>query len=314
MIRIVLKKFLEVVFFIVLITFISFSFLRIGPLDPVFVILNVDEVSVSQDQIEKVREEMGFNDPLLVQYGEWMLDFIRFDFGESYSTGQPVLEMILAKLPITLELSIGAIIVMLLIAIPLGSLSAIYRGHFIDHFARIMAVVGSAIPSFWLGLMFIDLFGVELKWFPTMGRDSMASIVLPSVTLGIAMSGVYVRLLRSSLIEAYAQDFIRAARARGIQERRIFLHYAFRYSLTPVITVFGVSLGSLIGGVVVIEVLFSYPGMGKLMIDAVRQRDYPLIQGYIFVVGVIVFLVNTVVDIVCHYMNAEIRLKEGGAD
>ncbi|WP_342796841.1 ABC transporter permease [Domibacillus sp. 8LH] len=177
-------------------------------------------------------------------------------------------------------------------------------------FLLFITFVGAAIPSFWLGLILIHLFGVQLNWLPTMGRDGFMSLVLPSVTLGLAISSVYVRLLRSSLLDSISQEFIRAARARGLSEGRIFFVHALRHSLPPVITVFGVSLGSLIGGVVVIEVLFAYPGVGKMVVDAIRQRDYPLIQGYILVMAVIVFVVNTCVDVSYRYLNPEMKLKE----
>lgn len=310
MVQILARKFFEVLFFMLFITFVSFLFVRLAPGDPVLTILNVDELSVSQEQVEALREELGFNKPLLVQYGLWLLNFIQLDFGNSYATGQPVMDMILMGLPATIELAVGALIVMLVVAIPLGSLSALYRNSWIDQVSRILSIIGAAIPSFWLGLIFIDLFGVRFNWLPTMGRDGFISLVLPSLTLGLAISSVYVRLLRSSLLDSLSQEFIRAARARGLSERRIFLVHAFRHSLPPVITVFGVSLGSLIGGVVVIEVLFAYPGIGKLVVDAIRQRDYPLIQGYILIMAIIVFIVNTCVDLSYRYVNPEMKLKE----
>ncbi|WP_028592717.1 nickel ABC transporter permease [Paenibacillus massiliensis] len=310
MIQIIARKLLEVALFLLLITFIGFLFLRLAPGDPVLTILNVDELSVSQEQIEQVREELGFNEPLLLQYGAWLSRMLRLDFGPSYATGQPVMEMILSVLPATMELAIGSLLVMLIISLPLGSLSALYRDRWIDQLSRLLSIVGAAVPSFWLGLILIDLFGVRLSLLPTMGRDGLESLVLPSLTLGLAISGVYVRLLRSSLLDALGQEFIRAARSRGLSEWRIFWAHAFRHSLPPVITVFGISLGSLIGGIVVVEVLFAYPGIGKLVVDSIRQRDYPMIQGYILVMAVIVFLVNTAVDISYRYLNPEIRWKE----
>ncbi|QXE01619.1 nickel ABC transporter permease [Terribacillus sp. DMT04] len=311
MFRIIGKRLVEVVLFVLFVTFCSFLFLRLAPGDPALTILNVDELNVSQEQVEVLREDMGFNDPLIVQYGKWLLDFIRLDFGNSYITNQPVSEMLMTGLPATLELTIGSLIVMLIVAIPLGSLSALYKGSWIDHVSRYFSIIGAAVPSFWLGLIFIDMFAVRLNWFPTMGRDSLLSLVLPAVTLGLAIAGVYVRLLRSSLLDSLGQEFVRAARARGIAEKRIFFSHAFRYSLPPVITVFGVSLGSLIGGVVVVEVLFAYPGVGKLVVDSIRQRDYPLIQGYIVLMAAIVFVVNTLVDLSYRYVNPELRLKKG---
>ncbi|MFJ5760546.1 nickel ABC transporter permease [Neobacillus sp. NPDC093182] len=310
MVQILTRKFFEVLFFMLFITFVSFLFVRLAPGDPVLTILNVDELSVSQEQVEALREEMGFNKPLLVQYGLWLFKFIQLDFGESYTTGQPVIDMIIIGLPATIELTIGSLIVMLIVSVPLGSLAALYRNSWIDQVSRFLSILGAAVPSFWLGLIFIDLFGVRLNWLPTMGRDGFISLILPSLTLGLAISSVYVRLLRSSLLDSLSQEFIRAARTRGLSERRIFFVHAFRHSLPPVITVFGVSLGSLIGGVVVIEVLFAYPGIGKLVVDAIRQRDYPLIQGYILIMAIIVFIVNTCVDLSYRYLNPEMKLKE----
>jgi peptide/nickel transport system permease protein len=313
-VRIFIRRLLEVALFVLFVTFVSFLFVRLAPGDPVLTILNVDELSVSQEEVETLREDMGFNKPLLVQYGHWLLDFVRLDFGVSYVTGQPVMDMIMKGLPATLELTVGSLIVMLIVSIPLGSLAALYRNRWIDHLSRILAILGAAIPSFWLGLIFIDLFAVRLNWLPTMGRDGFVSLILPSVTLGLAISSVYVRLLRSSLLDSLSQEFIRAARARGLSEKRIFVAHALRHSLPPVITVFGVSLGSLIGGVVVIEVLFAYPGIGKLVVDAIRQRDYPLIQGYILVMALIVFVINTSVDLSYRYLNPEMKLGERKAN
>jgi peptide/nickel transport system permease protein len=309
MFRILFRRFIEVVIFVLVITFISFLFVRLAPGDPVLSILQVDDVSITNEQVNELREELGFNDPLFVQYGDWFADFIQLDFGNSYLTNQPVMEMIMGGLPATLELTVGALLVMLGIAIPLGSFAALYRGSWIDQFSRTVSLLGAAIPSFWLGLLLIDLFAVRWGALPTMGRDGFRSLILPSVTLGLAITSVYVRLLRSSLIDSLSQDFIRAARSRGISEIRIFFVHAFRYSLPPVITVFGVSLGSLIGGVVVIEVIFAYPGIGKMVVDSIRSRDYPVIQGYLLIMAIIVFMVNSAVDLSYRYLNPELRLK-----
>ncbi|AJY74715.1 nickel ABC transporter permease [Paenibacillus beijingensis] len=310
MFRILSRRFIEVAVFLLVITFISFLFVRLAPGDPVLTILNVDDVSVTQEQVEALREQLGFNDPLLVQYGRWLFDFARLDFGNSYITNQPVMEMIAGGLPATLELSFGALIVMLLAAIPLGSLGALYRGSWIDQISRGVSLLGAAVPSFWLALIFIDLFAVRWGVLPPMGRDSIVSALLPSLTLGLAITGVYVRLLRSSLLDALSNEFIRAARSRGLSEMRIFFAHAFRSSLPPVMTVFGMSLGSLIGGVVVIEVIFAYPGIGKMVVDSIRSRDYPVIQGYMLIMAIIVFVVNSAVDLSYRYLNPEMRIKE----
>ncbi|CAM4420949.1 nickel ABC transporter permease [Paenibacillus tarimensis] len=310
MFQILARRFLEVVIFLLAVSFISFAFARLAPGDPVLSILRVDDVSVTKEQVEALREELGFNDPLLTQYSRWLADFVRLDFGKSYLTNQPVMEMVIGRLPATLELAIGSLIVMLAVAIPLGSLGALYRGSWIDQISRAVSLLGAAVPSFWMALIFIDLFAVRWGVLPPMGRDGFVSAILPSITLGLAITSVYVRLLRSSLLDSLSSEFIRAARSRGLTEMRIFFGHAFRHSLPPVITVFGVSLGSLIGGVVVIEVIFAYPGIGKLVVDSIRSRDYPVIQGYILVMAVIVFLVNSAVDLSYRYLNPELRLQE----
>lgn len=310
MFRILSRRLIEVAVFLLIITFVSFLFARLAPGDPVLSILRVDDVSVTNEQVEQLREEMGFNEPLLVQYGQWLTDFVKMDFGNSYITNQPVMEMLWSGLPATLELTAGALLVMLLIAVPLGSLAALYRDSWIDHVSRWVSLLGAAVPSFWLGLIMIDLFGVRFGILPTMGRDGIISAVLPSITLGLAITSVYVRLLRSSLIDSLGHEYIRTAQARGLSKSRIFFSHAFRSSLPPVITVFGVSLGSLIGGVVVIEVIFAYPGIGKMVVDAIRSRDYPVIQGYILIMAILIFIVNSAVDLSYRYLNPELRLKE----
>ncbi|MEC1260412.1 ABC transporter permease [Bacillus swezeyi] len=306
------KRLFELILFLFLLSFISFVFMKAAPGDPVKQMLRVDDVAVTDEQIEEFREELGFNKPIYIQYWNWFKRFFQFDFGHSYTTGEPVIDELSRKFPATLLLTGTSLLVMLLISVPIGTLSALYQDRWIDHIGRLLALIGAALPSFWLGFILIDLFSVRLKWLPSMGAGTFKHLILPSLTLGIAMSGVYVRLVRSSLIESLGQDFVRSARARGISETRIFLFHAFRHCLVPVITIFGVSLGSLLGGTVIIEVLFAYPGVGKLVIDAIIQRDYPIIQGYILFMGVTVVLINLLVDLSYQYLNPEIRLKEAG--
>lgn len=304
------KRLLELVLFLFLLSFVSFIFMKAAPGDPVRYMLNIDDVTISDEQIEDLREELGFNDPIYVQYWNWLVRFFQFDLGESYMTKQPVMNELASKIPDTLALTFSSMVVMLLIAVPIGTLAALYKNKWIDHLSRIFALIGASIPSFWLGLLFMQLFSVKLGVLPSMGKGTFPHMVMPSLTLGLAMAAVYVRLLRSSLLESLGQDFIRSAKARGLRPRRIFLFHALRHSLTPVITIFGVSLGSLLGGTVIIEVLFAYPGVGKLVVEAIVRRDYPIIQGYILFMGLIVVTINLLVDLSYRYLNPEIRLKE----
>ncbi|ASB88590.1 ABC transporter permease [Bacillus sonorensis] len=310
--KLIAKRLFELILFLFLLSFISFAFMKAAPGDPVKQMLRVDDVAVTDEQIEEFREELGFNKPIYIQYWNWFKRFFQLDFGHSYTTGQPVITELSRTFPATLLLTGTSLLVMLLISVPIGTLSALYRDRWLDHTGRLLALIGAALPSFWLGLILIDLFSVRLNWLPSMGAGTFKHLILPSLTLGIAMSGVYVRLVRSSLIESLGQDFIRSARARGISETRIFWFHAFRHCLVPVITIFGVSLGSLLGGTVIIEVLFAYPGVGKLVVDAIIQRDYPIIQGYILFMGIAVVLINLFIDLSYQYLNPEIRIKEAG--
>lgn len=304
------KRILELVLFLLLLSFISFVFMKAAPGDPVRYILNIDDVAISDEQIEELRDELGFNKPIYIQYWNWLMRFFQFDLGYSYMTNQPVLDELAGKFPATLTLTITSLIVMTLIAVPIGTLAALYKNKWIDHVSRVIALIGASVPSFWLGLLFIQFFSVRMGLLPSMGKGTFLHLVLPSLTLGLALSAVYVRLLRSSLLETLGQDFIRSAKARGLSRKRIFFFHAFRHSLMPVITIFGVSLGSLLGGTVIIEVLFAYPGVGKLVVEAIVRRDYPIIQGYILFIGLFIVIINLLVDLSYRFLNPEIRLKE----
>ncbi|MDN4087652.1 ABC transporter permease [Paenibacillus polymyxa] len=304
------KKFLTFMLFFLILSFVSFCLLKLVPGDPVRSILRVDDVAVSNQQIADMRSQLGLDQPLPVQYGKWLVQLLQLDFGQSYLTHRPVLTEFIEKLPYTLLLTGGSLFIMLLIALPLGTLSALYRNRWIDSASRVFALIGSSIPSFWLGLLFIEWFAVKLRILPSMGDGTIFHLLLPSLTLGLAMAAVYVRMIRASLIESSGQDFIKAAQARGISPVRIFFRHMFRHSLVPLITVFSESIGSLLGGTVVIEVLFAYPGLGKWIVDAIAARDYPIIQGYTIFMAVFIICLNILVELSYRWVNPEIALKE----
>ncbi|AUO08702.1 nickel transporter permease NikB [Paenibacillus jamilae] len=310
MLQTIAKKFLTLILFFLILSFVSFCLLKLVPGDPVRSILRVDDVAVSNQQIADMRSQLGLDQPLPVQYGKWLVQLLQLDFGQSYLTHRPVLTEFIEKLPYTLLLTGGSLFIMLLIALPLGTMSALYRNRWIDSASRVFALIGSSIPSFWLGLLFIEWFAVKLRIFPSMGDGTVFHLVLPSLTLGLAMAAVYVRMIRASLIESSGQDFIKAAQARGISPVRIFFRHMFRHSLIPLITVFSESIGSLLGGTVVIEVLFAYPGLGKWIVDAIAARDYPIIQGYTIFMAIFIICLNILVELSYRWVNPEIALKE----
>ena len=287
----IVKRLLSLSLFTLIMTFSCFSLLRLLPGDPVLTLLNIDELSATPEQIEAARRELGYDQPLLMQYVHWLQDILTLQLGDSLQTGRPVIEMLRESYLVTAELALGGIAIALLIALPLGIESAMTTRHYVIRLANAVSIAGAAIPGFWIGLLLVDLFAVRLGWLPVMGREGMTSLVLPALSLGFPLASVYIPLIRLNLRRELDQPYIELARIRGVAERTILWRYALRGSLPPVLSVFGLTLGSLAGGVVVLEVLFTYPGVGKLMVDAILQRDYPLIQGYILLTtGVILVL------------------------
>lgn len=285
--------------------------MKLAPGDPVLTILNADEMVVTEEDQAKLRNELGFDQPLYIQYGKWMLNLAQLDLGKSYMTGKPVWDELMERLPITGELTLFAFFIMIVITVPLGILSARNKNRWPDQISRILSLIGASIPNFWLGLILIYLFAFKLQILPSSGIGSYSQIVLPAFTLGFTYAVVYARLLRAGLLQSMSEDFILAGRARGLKEWRILWFHAFRAALIPVITVFGLSIGSFLGGAVVIEILFSWPGLGSLAVDAIFNRDYPVIQGYVLLTGVFVVGVNLLVDLSYYVIDPRIVRKEG---
>ncbi len=304
------NKLLNTCLFFIVLSFVSFMVMKLAPGDPVRNILGIDSAMVTQEEIDELTQEMGLDQPLLVQYGIWLEKAVKLDLGTSIMTKRPVFgELVKAAVP-TLKLTAVSMTAMLIIAIPLGVAAAFMKGSIIDRFANGFCMVGTAIPGFWLGLLLLQLFAVKLHMFPVGGSTGDNYLFLPSLTLGISMAPPYIRLLRQSLLETLEKDFVRSAVARGIPFGRIFYFHILRDSILPIITLFGVTLGSLLGGTVVTEVLFSYPGIGKLAIDAIGKRDYTMIQGFLLFLGFAVFIVNTIIDRLHVIINPEFALKE----
>jgi len=303
------KRLIQLVIVVFLLSVFTFGLMKLAPGDPVMTILNADEMMVTEADQAKLRSKLGFDQPLYVQYGQWMLGLIKLDLGKSYMSGKPVWNEMMERLPITVQLTVGGLLVMVSISVPLGILSARYPGKWPDQISRILALIGASIPSFWFGLMLIYFFAFKLQILPSTGIGTFSQTILPSFALGFSLAAVYARLLRAGLLGSLSEDYIQAARARGVKEWRILWFHAFRAALLPVITVFGLSMGSLLGGAVVIEILFSWPGLGSMAVDAIFSRDYPVIQGYVLLTGVFVVVVNLLVDL--SYYLIDPRIKQG---
>ncbi|UTT41592.1 ABC transporter permease [Exiguobacterium aurantiacum] len=294
--RFVARKSLEWGLAFLVFTFFSFLLLRLVPGDPVLYLLKVDELNVDVDEIDRLREELGFTAPVWVQYVNWLKQVLQLNLGNSLITGQPVTQLFMDNYAATFELAAGGIFVAIGLAVPLGTVSAFQPKSVSAKLATGLSIVGSSVPSFLIGLVMMYVFAVSLQWFPVMGRNGWDSLILPSLTLGIAVGGVYIRLIRSTLLDVIASDYVTMARVRGICSRTVLIRYIARAALPPVISMFGVSVASLMGGVVVLEVLFAYPGVGKLMVDSVLRRDFPVLQGYLVFTTCLVASVNLVTN------------------
>lgn len=293
------------------ITFLTFALTYFSPGDPAVLMLNATGVTPSPELVEKVRGELGLDRPFLLQYFSWLSGVIRGDFGISYKYNKPVLDLIFETLPATFKLAVVSMFLMLLIALPLGILSALYKNKLADYVIRTVSFFGISMPGFWVGLLLIYIFSLKLKILPVMGDSGWTSIILPSATLTVAMASKYTRQLRASILEEISQNYVVGARSRGIGKWCILLKHVLKCSLLSIITLLGLSLGSLLGGTAIVETIFSWPGVGKLAVEGIFTRDYPLIQGYVVWMTLIYVFVNLAVDISYYILDPRIRLEKG---
>ncbi|GKU78819.1 nickel ABC transporter permease [Paenibacillus sp. L3-i20] len=304
-------RFVQLLFVMMIVSLVIFVLMKLAPGDPVLAILKANEGAVTISDQNAVRTELGLEMPLYKQFGSWLKGVVTFDLGRSYMNNRDVWDILMERLPATVSLTIGAFIVLLLISVPLGVLAAQHQGRLPDHISRFVALIGSSIPSFWLGLLLIYVFSYQLNWLPTMGKGSLSHLILPSITLGFVMAPEYIRLLRAGLLETLSEQYIRAARARGIAEWSIIMRHALQGALLPILSVFGMSIGSLMAGSVVTESLFGWPGLGSMAMEAITQRNYPLIQGYVLISGFFIVLANLAVDISYGLLDPRIRVGRG---
>ena len=283
-----------------------FFFLHMIPGDPVEVMLG--ETAQQADK-EKLRAELGLNLPLHLQYGRFIKGVFHGDLGDSYFYRRPVTRVIAERVPATLELALAAFLVAGLIAIPLGIISALREGTALDNVSMIFSLLGVSIPNFWLGPLLIILFSIEIGWFPVSGRGGVESLVLPAITLGTALAALLSRMTRSSLLEKLGEEYLNVARAKGLPEWKVILKHALRNALIPIITILGLQFGALLSGAIITENVFSWPGIGTLLINAIEARDYPLVQGCVLFISLSYLLVNFLTDLVYGWVDPRIRLQ-----
>lgn len=286
------------------VTFIVFSIMYLTPGDPAQIILGE---SAPPEKVAQLREEMGLNDPFIVQYFRFVKNGLKGDFGRSYSTRRPVFSEIFARFPATLKLTIAGVLVAIIIGIPVGIISATRQYSLFDNVSMIGALLGVSMPNFWFGLMLVLVFSVMLGWFPSGGDNGLSSLVLPAITLGTSAAALITRMTRSSMLEVIRQDYIRTARAKGVLEKKVINKHALKNALIPIITVVGLQFGYLLGGAVLTETVFSWPGVGRLLVDAIRQKDTPMVLASVVFVSVTFSFVNLMVDILYAYVDPRIK-------
>jgi peptide/nickel transport system permease protein len=265
--------------------------------------------SASREDVELMRERMGFNDPLMVQYGRFLKNAVAGDFGMSYYYKEPAMDVVLERLPATIILASTALLISLILGIPAGVISAIRRNTRTDAVIRTMALVGQCMPRFWFGILLILLFSVNLKWLPTSGYESFKSLLMPAFTLGISTTAIITRLLRSNMLEVMNKEYIDVARAKGLREFFVVMKHAFKNAISSVLTMFGLQLATLIGGAVVTETVFGWPGIGRLMAQSITTSDFMVVLAIVFIVAVSFTVINLVVDILYSLINPRIRMQ-----
>ncbi len=283
-----------------------FLLVHIVPGDPVQQMLG--EGARAQD-LQQLRHALGLDLPLHVQYARYLAGLVRGDWGQSFRLQTPVLRVVLERYPATLELAVVGLLVCIAIAVPAGVLAAHRRGHAADRAVGFFTLLGLSVPNFALGPVLILVFSIELGWLPVSGRGGPAHLLLPAITLGGALAAILTRMVRSSMIEELSSDYVRTARAKGLPESTVLFRHAFRNALIPIVTILGLQFGTLLAGTIVTETIFSWPGIGRLAVQAISARDYPLLQGCILVIALSYVLVNLVTDFVYALVDPRIRLQ-----
>lgn len=281
-----------------------FFLIHLIPGDPVDLMLGENAMAADRTAL---REALGLDRPVAEQYFSYLGRTLQGDLGESFQSRRPVNQLIAERFPATLELMLGAMVIALFLALPLGILAALYQGRWLDQLASGFAVLGVAIPNFWLGPMLILVFAVWLDWLPVNERGGLAHLVLPAITLGTALAALLSRMTRTSLVEALSEDYVRTARAKGLSGWRVVMGHALRNALIPVVTVAGLQIGALLSGAIITESIFDWPGLGSLLLEGILQRDYPLVQGCVLVIALSYVLVNLATDLLYGWIDPRIR-------
>lgn len=304
-----LKRLLQLIPILLAITFLSYGMMRIAGSDVVEQKMENTSGTVSQEMIDNARAELGLDKPFVVQYFTWLGNLLRGDMGTSYVSNKPVFSTFVSKLPATLLLTAVSILLTVLISIPLGIWSAVKQNTATDYVIRTASFIGNSLPNFFVSLLLIYFFAIRLGWFPVIsGGASLQSVALPALTLAIAMSAKYLRQVRATVLDELSKDYVLGARARGVKFSTTLIKSVMKASLVTIITLLTLSIGSLLGGTAIVESIFMWDGVGKLAVDAINMRDYPIIQAYVMWMAIIYVVVNLITDLSYHFLDPRIRL------
>lgn len=305
----VLKRIITIVPIFLIATLVTFGMINLSPVDPAEAYFATAHIQATDEMLEQKRHEFGLDQPLLIQYVNTIIKICQFDFGISYVTNKPVWEEISSRLPATIQLTIGSLLIAILVSVPLGFLAGIKKNSGMDHFSRFLSFIGASIPSFWLGYLFIFFFSVKLDLFPVEGTGTWKHLILPSVTLAFPLIALYTRLLRASVLENSQESYVLFARTRGFHEKMIMGKHVLRMAISPMITGLGMNIGNLLTGAIIVEAVFSWPGFGRYFIDAIFNRDVPVIQAYVLLAAGVFLISNLIVDLVQMYIDPRISRK-----
>ena len=310
----IVRRLLQLIPILIGITFLSFAMMRLAGGDAITFMYDNAGVSVSQEIIDAARAEYGLDQPFLVQYAKWFAGMATGDMGESYVSHRDVYETFVEKLPATILLTLSSVLLTVILSIPLGILSAVNHNRWVDYVIRFLSFIGNSMPNFFVALVLIYFLAVRMGWFPVITNNNTAqSLVLPTLTLAISMASKYTRQVRATVLEELNKDYVAGARARGVRGSVIIWKSVMKSSMLTIITLLALSIGSLLGGTTIVETIFMWDGVGKMAVDAITMRDYPIIQAYVAWMAVIYVVVNLITDIIYHYLDPRVRLGGDGA-
>lgn len=310
----ILRRLFQMLFVLLLFSMVVFTILRLVPGDPVAAQLGLE---ASEEAYTQLRTELGLDQPIYIQYIRWLQDVARGDFGESWRSHQSAISLIARRFPATLWLTGMSILIGLIISLPLGIYSGVRPNSWLSHLASVFALLGIALPSFWLGLMLLLLFAVNLRWLPPAGFTSpfddpvmgFKQLLMPSFTLGVGLAAPLTRFLRSGMLDVMNADYVRTARAKGLRDYRVITRHALKNALLAVVTIFGVLVGNLLGGSIITESVFNWPGIGTLLLQAIQQRDYGIVQGVVLFISIVFMVINLLVDLTYAYLDPRIHYQ-----